>query len=143
MRCGQGTGTEYLRRTIDTRFFLTHFLADTDELRRKTRAKMIALRSEAAAVPTIVIHEVYKFEYQRFGGDVADRELRSIQAAGFTIVVLGVEIARTAAQLRCKYPNLPAADAIIAATAMEHKASRLVSDDAHFAGMKEIKAEWL
>ncbi len=143
MICGERIGTEGLDRTIDTRFFLTHFLADTDELRRKAKAKMIELRREGAVVPTIVIHEVYKFEYQRFGRNVADRELRSIETAGFSIIELGVRIAKSAALLRCKYPKLPTADAVIAATAMEQKASKVVSDDDHFAGVREIKTEWL
>ena len=143
MKCGERIGTEGLVRTIDTRFFLTHFLADTDELKRKAKAKMIELRREGAVVPTIVIHEVYKFEYQRFGREVADKELRSIEAAGFSIIELSVEIAKNAALLRCKYPKLPTADAIIAASGMEQRASRVVSDDEHFDGVREIKTEWL
>ena len=50
-----------IHRTFDTRFFLTHFLADTEDIKLKTRPKMIELQREMAIVPTIVLHEVCKF----------------------------------------------------------------------------------
>lgn len=52
-------------RTVDTRFFLTHFLTDDSEIKKKTIAKLHELRKESALVPTIVLHEVYKFEFQK------------------------------------------------------------------------------
>ncbi len=130
-------------RTIDTRFFLTHLLANSDALKRKVKSKMIELRKESAVVPTIVIHEVYKFEYQKLGRDIADIDIRSIEKAGFRIVELYLSVAKTAAVLRCRYHNLPTADSIIAATAMEQKSYPVVSDDEHFSMIKEIKTEWI
>ncbi len=59
------------------------------------------------------------------------------------IETLTPEIAKRAAVLRCKCSNLPTADAIIAATAMERKSNRVCSDDEHFVLVKEIKTEWL
>ncbi len=128
---------------MDTRFFLTHFLADSDTLKQKVKSKMVELRSESAIVPTIVLHEVYKFEYQKLGRDTADIDLRSIEKAGFRIVELGIGIAKTAAVLRCRYHSLPTADSIIAATAIEHKSYLVVSDDEHFSKIKDIKTEWI
>lgn len=130
-------------RTVDTRFFLTHFLANSDPLKQKVKSKMAELRSESAIVPTIVIHEVYKFEYQKLGKDTADIDIRSIEKAGFRIVELNVSIAKIAGVLRCRYHGLPTADSIIAATAIEHKSFLVISDDAHFSSIKEIKAEWV
>jgi predicted nucleic acid-binding protein len=104
---------------------------------------MIELRREAAIVPTIVIHEVYKFEYQKFGRETANMDIRSIETAGFSIADLTISIAKKAAILRCRYGGVPTADSIIAATAMEYKSYRVVSDDEHFAGIKEIKSEWV
>ncbi len=143
MRCEVGIGTDKLLRTIDTRFFLTYLHADNDLLRRKVRSKMNELRGEGAVLPTIVIHEVYKFEHQKFGREVADNEWRSIEAAGFRIVGLNVGIAKASAILRCGQDDLPTADSIIAATAIDQNASRVVSDGEHFAKIKAIKTEWL
>ena len=132
-----------MARTVDTRFFLTHFLTDDGEIKKKTIAKLYELRKESAFVPTIVLHEVYKFEFQKFGKDSAETLTRSIETSGLKIEALTPEIAKRAAVLRCKYANLPTADAIIAATAIERKSNRVCSDDEHFALMKEIKTEWL
>ena len=61
--------------TVDTRFFLTHYLADTEELKAKTSRKMVELQREAAFVPTIVIHEIYKFTYANLGKGWLNSEL--------------------------------------------------------------------
>ncbi len=132
-----------MARTVDTRFFLTHLLVDDEALKQKVKSKMIELRKEPAIIPTIVIHEVYKFEYQRLGKITADIDVRTIENAGFKIVDLDTNIARTAAVLRCRLSNLPTADSIIAATAIEQKSYLVVSDDEHFSKIEEIGAEWL
>ena len=129
--------------TLDTRFFLTHFLADSDGLKHKTRAKILEAEREASVVPTIVIHELYKYEYEKLGRDVADLRIRSILGSTFNVVELTSQIAILAASLRCKYRMLPTADSIIAATAIETKSMRVLSDDPHFWKIKEIKTEWI
>jgi len=130
-------------RTIDTRFFLTHFLADTDELKEETRKKMIELQEEMAIVPTIVLHEVYKYLHDRLGRDVARLRVDSITASQLRIVDLTTGIALTSANLRCRYRDLPTADSIVAGTSIETKSKRVVSDDSHFQKITEIRNEWL
>lgn len=129
--------------TLDTRFFLTHFLADTEDLRRGTSKKMAELRREMAFVPTIVLHEVYKFEFENIGADVAELRLDTIMKSGFTFVDLDPKIAVVSARLRCRHKELPTADAIVAATAIDTKSGRVVSDDPHFKEIKTIKTEWI
>ena len=72
---------------------------------------------------------MYKFVYQRIGRDAADIEVKAIESSGFKIINLDTDIAKTAAILRCRYHNLPTADAVIAATSIEQKSSVVVSDD--------------
>jgi len=129
--------------TVDTRFFLTHYLADTEELKRRTSSRMIELRREGALVPTIVVHEVYKFECENVGRDVAELRVSSILRSRFRLVDLTSEIAIMSARLRCKYKGLPTADAIVAATSIAAKSRRVMSDDTHFKEIREIKCEWL
>ena len=129
--------------TLDTRFFLTHFLADTEDLRRRTSKKMAELRRTMAIVPTIVLHEVYKFQLENLGADVAELRLDTILKSGFSLVDLDPKIAITSARLRCRHKELPTADAIVAATAIETKSGRIVSDDPHFRKIKTIKTEWI
>ncbi len=129
--------------TLDTRFFLTHFFADTEDLRRRTSRKMAELRRAMAIVPTIVLHEVYKFQFENIGKDVAELRLDTLMKSGFTFVDLDPKIALTSARLRCHHKKLPTADAIVAATAIETKSGRVVSDDPHFREIKTIKTEWI
>jgi predicted nucleic acid-binding protein len=129
-------------RTVDSRFLLLQLVADTEELKSRVRAKMLELRQETAIVPTIVLHEVYKIEFQRFGRDAADIQLKSIETSGLKIEDLTVEIARIAAVLRCKYLDLPVANSVIAATAIVKGSKVVFSDDEQFAKVKEIRTDW-
>jgi predicted nucleic acid-binding protein len=130
-------------RTIDTRFFLTHFTADTIELKSQTRKKMHELEAESAILPTIVLHELYKIQCETVGKDTAEIRTNLILNSNFTVVDFGVEISRVAGRVRCQIPKLPTADGIIAATAITTKSLRVVTDDPHFDLVKEIKTEWL
>ena len=130
-------------RTIDTRFFLTHFFADTDQLKTKTSRKMVELQRESAVVPTIVIHEICKLILDKLGKGVAQLRVNQILASSFKIVELTTQIALTSATLRHEYKALATADSIIAATCMETKSKRVLSDDPHFREIREIRCEWL
>jgi predicted nucleic acid-binding protein len=130
-------------RTVDTRFFITHFLADTDHLRMKTSRKMIELQREKAVVPTIVIHEIYKLVREKLGKDIAQLRVSQVLASSFRIVDLTAQIALTSASLRCEYRSLATADSVIAGTSIETKSRRVLSDDPHFREIREIRCEWL
>lgn len=129
--------------TVDTRFFLTHFLADTEDVRKKTTERMTAIQREWAIVPTIVLHEVYKFEFETLGKDIAEMRVNSILKADFMIGNLDSKIAITSARLRCKYKEVPTADSIVAATAIELRSRRVLTDDPHFRKIAEIGTEWI
>jgi len=129
--------------TIDTRFFLTHYLADTDQLKSKTSRKMVELQREKAIVPTIVLHEIFKFVYENVGKDVAKLRVNSILASRLRTVELTMKIAITSANLRCQYRDLPTADSIVAATSIETGSKRVLSDDPHFKKIREIRSEWI
>jgi predicted nucleic acid-binding protein len=64
-------------------------------------------------------------------------------ASQFTIVDLTTRIALTSAGLRCRYNDLPTADAIVAGTSIETKSKRVLTDDPHFKKIKEIDCDWL
>lgn len=129
--------------TVDTRFFLTHFLAETPSLIEKTKRKITELQQRNAIVPTIVVHEVYKFEYENMGSEIADLRVNSILKSTFKIVDLSVPIALSSAKLRAGHRGLPTADSIIAATALDSKSRRVVSDDPHFSRIEGLTSEWI
>lgn len=132
-----------MQSVIDTRFFITHFLADTEDLKIKVKNKMIELERQGGLVPTIVLHETYKLIIDKFGKEVADLWARSILKSNFTIIDLTSDVAILSAQVRNKHPELPTADAIIAGTAIKSRTNRVFSDDPHFKRIKEIKTQWL
>jgi len=129
--------------TVDTRFLLTHYLADTDEMRAKTSAKMAELQRETAFIPTIVIHEVYKFMLEKLGKEVAQLRTESILTSRLRTVDLTAKIAVTSATLRCQYRDLPTADSIVAATSIQTGSKRVLSDDPHFRKIPSLRCEWI
>jgi predicted nucleic acid-binding protein len=129
-------------RTLDTRFLLLQLVADSEEIKARVRSRMLEMRQEMAIVPTIVLHELYKIEFQRFGREAADVQLKSIETSGLKIEDLTIEIARIAAVLRAKYNDLPLANSIIAATSIVKGSKVVFSDDDQFAKIKEIRMEW-
>lgn len=130
-------------RTVDTRFFLTHFSADTDELKTKTRKMMYELERESAILPTMVLHELYKIQCEIVGRDAAETRINLILNSNFTVVDLDAATARVAGRIRCQNPKMPTADGIIAASAITAKSFRVVTDDPQFHSVREIKTEWL
>jgi predicted nucleic acid-binding protein len=129
--------------TVDTRFLLTHFLADTDELKERTSARLAELQKEMAFVPTIVIHEVYKFMFEKLGKEVAQLRIDSILTSRLRTIELTAKIAVMSAALRCQYRNLPTADSIVAATSIQTGSKRVLSDDLHFKKISSIRSEWI
>ncbi len=100
-------------------------------------------RSNLGLVPSIVIHEFYKFLLENYGKDLADIRTNTIQSAELEIVNFDVVIGIEAAKLRCKYAELPTADAIIAATAITTSSDYILTDDKHIKQIKETKTKWI
>ena len=134
-----------MKAVIDTRFFLVHFLSEDDQTKKWTRTTLENLQKgpNIGVVPSIVIHEFYKFELENLGKDVADIRLNSIMKSKLKTINLDPTTAIEAAKLRCKYSDLPTADAIIAATAIKTSSEYVLTDDKHIKQIKETKTRWL
>lgn len=133
-----------MQAVIDTRFLVTHFLAPDEETKKWTKTTLETLQKEVnhGIVPSIVIHEFYKFEMQTLGIDVANMRANIILKSKLITLNLDSNIAIEAARLRCKYTDLPTADAIIAASAIKSSADFILTDDKHLKQIKEIKTKW-
>ncbi|MEM2913562.1 MAG: PIN domain-containing protein [Candidatus Bathyarchaeia archaeon] len=134
-----------MRAVLDTRFFVVHFLAENEETKSKTRKILEDLQKggNVGFVPTVVVHELYKFEMENFGRDIADIRVNVVLRSNLKTVNLDPPIAIEAAKLRYKHRDLPMADAIIAATALETSSDFILTDDAHIKEIKEIKTRWI
>lgn len=94
-------------------------------------------------VPSIAVHEFYKFELESLGKEVAEIRVNSILKSNLKTINLDPSIAIEAAKLRCRYAELPTADAIIAATAIKTSSDFVLTDDKHVKQIKETRTRWL
>ena len=134
-----------MQAVIDTRFLVTHFLAPDEETKKWTKTTLENLQREPnlGIIPSIVIHEFYKFEMQTLGVDVANIRINIVLKSKLAVSDLDSDIAIDAARLRCKYADLPTADAIIAATAMKTSSTFVLTDDKHIKQIRETKTKWI
>lgn len=86
-------------------------------------------------VPTLVQHELYKWLHREIDLPTALSAIAATQTA--IVVPLDTSLALLAADAAREY-KLAMADAIIYATARQHRA-KLVTSDAHFADLPQVK----
>lgn len=125
---------------IDTIFLLTHTFPPSIDDREKIVhfiAKVIEV--EKVIIPSVVVAEYIKVAGRRIGKAAAIAKLNTWLGSGAIFIPLTKEIAMKAGELLLRYPNVPIADAIIAAIAISLHA-RIVSKDPHFKilGVKNI-----
>ncbi len=77
------------------------------------------------------------------GKDIAELRINSILKSDLNVANLDPAIAIEAAKLRCKYAELPTADAVIAATAIVTSCEYVLTDDKHIKQIKETKTRWI
>jgi predicted nucleic acid-binding protein len=132
-----------LREILDSRFLVTHYSTDDEQILSRTRAKLAALRRERRGVlPSIVIAEVMNAVCREGGRDKALAQLRALEHAGLEVVPLDPEVAREAGLLKCMHRDLPMADCVIAATALRLE-GRVVTNDPHFSKVKGLRTVWI
>ena len=134
-----------MKAVMDTRFLLLLFLASDDHTKKWTKITLEKLQQggNVGIVPSIAIHEFYKFVFEKWVKEVADLRVNFVLQSKLSAVNLNPAIAIEAAKLRCKYAELPTADAIIAATAIKTSSEFVLTDDQHIKQIKETKTRWL
>ena len=132
-----------MKEILDSKFLLTHYGANDEEVLSRTRTRLAVLRKERRGVlPSIVIAEVANAICQEVGRAEALAQLRALEHAGLEVVRLDPELARDAGLLKCMHRDLPMADCVIAATALR-LGGRVVSDDPHFSKVKGLRTTWI
>ena len=134
-----------MRAVLDTRFFMASLQSEDEQFKKWARTTLDALerKTNVGTVPSIVIHEFYKIQLQTLGKDVAETRVNSVLKLRLQVINLDTSIAVEAAKLRCKYAELPTADAIIAATAIKTASDCVLTDDNHIKQIKETKTRWI
>jgi len=133
-----------MKAVLDTRFFIASLESKDEDFRKWARLILETAQKEKnlGIVPTIVVHEFYQIQLERQGTEVAETRINSVLKLKLKILTLDLPIAIEAAKLRCKYAELPTADAIIAATAIVTSSECVLSDDRHIKQVRETKTRW-
>ena len=125
------------RSVYDSRFFVEYFYSGDAGFLRRLKEDLRAVRERM--VSALTIHEIYHVNLEREGREVAVLRSETIRR-DFNVVDVDYETAVRSAELRSKH-RIPMADSVIAATAQIHGCS-LVSDDAHFKQIPDLKTRW-
>jgi predicted nucleic acid-binding protein len=134
-----------MKAVIDTRFLIYSLTSQDEQFKKWAKLTLDTLQNQGnlGVVPSIVILEFYKFQLENLGKEVAELKVNSLLKLDLKIRNLDTSIAIQAAQLRCKYGELPTADAIIAATAIAMGCEYVLTDDRHIKQIKETKTKWI
>lgn len=134
-----------MKAIVDTRFFIDSLIIGDLQFKNWSRATLQTLQKtgNCGIIPSIVIHEFYQFLLKNLGREVAELQLRTVLKLDFEVTTLDVPIAVEAAKLRCRYAELPTADAVIAATGIVLGCDYVLTDDRHIKQVKEVKTRWI
>jgi predicted nucleic acid-binding protein len=133
-----------MKAVLDTRFLVAS-LAGDQQFQNWSRQTLQTLQKKEnlGVIPSIVCHEFYKYSLETKGKEVAEIRVNSLLKLDVEKVDLDIPIAVQAAKLRCKYAELPTADAIIAATGVVLGCDYILTDDRHLRQVKEVKTKWI
>ena len=125
---------------LDTRFLIVHAFPPSREDREKLLEFEKKLVKEALLIPSIVVAEFIKVVGLKVGLAGARAMVRSWVNAGARVSDITLEDADKAGEYLLKIPDLPIADALIAAQAARFSAA-VVSDDHHLRALG-VKVVW-
>jgi predicted nucleic acid-binding protein len=133
-----------MKAVVDTRFLVASQAGDQQFQNWSRQTIQLLQRKEnLVVIPSIVVHEYYKFLLETHGKDVAELRVSSLLKMNSEKMNLDIPIAIQAAKLRCKYTELPTADAVIAATGIVLGCDCVLTDDRHIRQIREVKTKWI
>jgi len=128
---------------VDTRFLIEYFYAKNEDIKKKVKQKLLEIiKNKQGIVPVIVLSEITNITCRRRGIEEAKIRYLTLLRSGLEIIPIDNDITYKAGILKCKYPNVPMGDCIIAVIAKKYKA-KVLTDDPHFDEIKEVKREWI
>lgn len=126
----------------DTRLLITFKFPSSEEVKHKIVRLIGHELPRKLLLPSIVITEYINIAGRRVGVETSLIHISELENRGTIIIKIDKEIAVEAGKLLIKHPEVPTADAIIAATAAIAKAEYVISNDPHFTKL-ETKTKWI
>lgn len=132
-----------LRVTLDTRFFFAYF--NPASSRQTEWCKSVIREAEQdgsrVVLSTISVAELYEHMGRRIGEEAVTVRIASMKAKKIWLADVNENIASEAGRIKLSTPDVPLADAIVAATAKAF-APLVYTDDSHFKQIDGIKVQW-
>jgi predicted nucleic acid-binding protein len=125
---------------LDTRFLIAHAFPPSREDREMLLEFQRRLAQETLLIPSIVVAEFIKVAGPRLGLAAVRTAVRNWVRAGARVTEIAWEDAERAGEYLLRMPEVPIADALIAAQAVRLSAT-VVSDDNHFRALG-VRTTW-
>jgi len=132
-----------LKATLDTRFFFAYFNPATSRQSEwcKSVIREAGKHGSLLVFSTIGVAELYEHMGRLIGEEAVSVRVASMKARGILLVDVDENLACEAGRIKLSEPDVPLADAIVAATAKAF-APFIYTDDPHFEQIKGITVQW-
>jgi predicted nucleic acid-binding protein len=130
-----------VKSCLDTRFFFTYYSPESPDWAKRIVESGRTPGTRLVA-STVTITELVSLMTPTVGRDAVDLRIRSAKEAGVNFIPPSEEIASRAGEFALKDGDLPLADAIIAATAIDQTGGRVYTDDPHFRKISGMHIAW-
>jgi predicted nucleic acid-binding protein len=131
-----------LTAVCDTKLLITFWFPPTEETRQRAARLLQRELNRRLLIPSIVTTEYIKIAGRKVGVDAALNHINILESRGATITDIDKEVAIEAGKLLNKHPDVPIADALIAATHNHHSAEFIITKDEHFEELG-CKTRWI
>ncbi|TMI09948.1 type II toxin-antitoxin system VapC family toxin [Candidatus Bathyarchaeota archaeon] len=125
---------------LDTRFYFAHAQDEASWTRKVVNEA--SHRGSLIVSSTITIAELVSAMGTTAGLETTQLRVNSARLAGVNFIPLSEKIASKAGEMILKNSDLPLADAVIAATALDLTRGRVYTDDPHFQKITGIHVVW-
>lgn len=126
----------------DTRLLIAFKFPPSEDTRQKITRLIQRELARRLLIPSIVLTEYVKIAGKKVGLEVALAHIHELESRGAIVTDINRQVALEAGKLLIKHPDVPIADALLAASAKVYSTEYIVTDDPHFEKLG-LKTHWI
>ncbi len=126
----------------DTRLLITFRFPPSEDTRQKITRLIQRELARRLLIPSIVLTEYVKIAGKKVGMETAVTHIHELESRGAIVTDINRQVALEAGKLLIKHPDVPMADALLAASARVYSAEYIVTNDPHFEKLGS-KTHWV
>jgi len=126
----------------DTILLITFRFPPSDEVKQKITKLIQFELVRRLLVPSIILTEYVKVASKKVGIEAAMTHIHELESRGIIVTDINRQVAIEAGRLLAKHPNVPIADALLAASTKTYSADYIVTNDPHFKELG-VKTQWI